>query len=433
MVSEALNPADHFTLMMDHEIRLAGLAGNFCGMVLELDGVPDPERIARRCREFPQRFPRAVARLKRRGRRYVWSGDGDFELPFHRHPAAPAGAPPQTREARLLEILNRASPALETPPAELHLIEDPAQSALMLRWFHPLCDARGAELLLHHLFQSEVCEAPDEQPAVESLLANWTLRHKIKLAYDAIRYIRRLDAQAGILPDTGMPPAPRLGLRRIELEREQSARVMSLAVGTIGMTGISLYFIGCLMRALEKTGNLIPGDAYCIPYAMNLRKSRALSPVFGNQVSFLFAQAARPLVGSRAALFAHLREQSKQAIRNRRDHAMLPLMRLGSWLSLQKQGQIVRYSPHGRERSSAWFSYTGDMYPEPVEIAGRRVTGLYQLSPVTLPPAIGLLASRFDGRIVLSYNFIEGCFDRDWLDALARNMTAELLGGDTSP
>jgi hypothetical protein len=430
VVAEKLNPADHFTLMMDHEIRASGLAGNFCGLVLELDGVPESGLIAQRCREFARRFPRAVARLKRHGRQYVWNGDGTRELPFHHHKPAAAGANAGSREQLLLDILNRPTAALDAPPAEVHLVEEAGKSLLLLRWFHPACDAKGAELVLHHLFQPDSSAAPAEAAGLETLLNKWRFREKARLAWQAIFTIRRLDRQASILPESVTPAAPRPGLRLVRLDREQSARIMAQAVRHTGMAGVSLYFIGCLMRALEQTGSSPAGDAYCIPYAMNFRKAKALYPLFGNQVSFLFAQAGRRHVQSRETLFAHLREQHKQAIRSRQDHAMLPLMQLGSWLTLEKHGRIVRRSPHGRDRSSAWFSYTGDMYPEPAQLAGCNVSGLYQLSPVTLPPALGLLASRFDGRIVLSYNFIEGCFPSDWLDTLIRTVTRELLAQD---
>lgn len=428
-----LNPADHFTLTMDHEIRASGLAGNFCGVVLELDGVPDRDLVAQHCRQFVQRFPRSVARLARRGRQYTWRDDGVAELPFYSHALAEPGAAPRTREQLFLQILNRPAPALEAAPVELHLVEQAGSSALLLRWFHPLCDAKGAELLLHHLFQPDTAAAPAQPPALETLLNKWSLWEKARLAWQAFGSIRELDKQASILPVAAAPSAPALGLKLVSLDQEQSARVMSQAVGHTGMTGISLYFIGCLMRALEQTGSDATGDAYCVPYAMNLRRSKALYPLFGNQVSFLFAQASRRLVRSREALFTHLRDQNREAIRQRKDYAMLPLMQLGSWLTLQKHGRIVRDSPHGRERSSVWFSYTGDMYPEPTHIAGCPVTGLYQLSPVTLPPALCLLASRHAGRIILSYNYIEGCFNEEWLELLTQAVTTELLGRKTAP
>jgi len=97
---------------------------------------------------------------------------------------------------------------------------------------------------------------------------------------------------------------------------------------------------------------------------------------------------------------------------------------------MDKYGRIVRESPSKRERSSFWFSYTGDMEPEPLTIAGSRVQGMYQLSQVSSPPGLGLLVSSFQGRLALSYNYINNQVQTDWLERLAQAMTAELLDLD---
>jgi hypothetical protein len=68
------------------------------------------------------------------------------------------------------------------------------------------------------------------------------------------------------------------------------------------------------------------------------------------------------------------------------------------------------------------------MDPEPVDIAGCPVTGMFHFSPVTAPPSLGLLASQHAGRITLSYNSIANHFTDDWLDTMMQAMSAELLG-----
>jgi hypothetical protein len=250
------------------------------------------------------------------------------------------------------------------------------------------------------------------------------------LARQAVVNIHRLDRHASILPFETQSPADRLALKLVRYDAGQTTQIMAHARKHTGMTGTTLYLIGCMMRALDAAGATPAGDAYCVPYAANLRRRKALFPVLGNQVSFLFAQAERGMVHSREQLFAHLREQNRAAIRQGLDHAMLPLMQAGSWLSLEKYGRIVRYSPSKRERSSFWFSYTGDMEPEPETIAGCRVQGMYQLSQVSSPPGVGLLASSFQGRLVLSYNYINNQVQSDWLERLIQAMTAELLDLD---
>jgi hypothetical protein len=185
-----------------------------------------------------------------------------------------------------------------------------------------------------------------------------------------------------------------------------------------------------MMRALQSVDGVNTSDAYCVPYAMNLRKRKALFPIFGNQVSFLFAQADRGVVQSRTALFEHLREQNKQAIKQGLDRAMLPLMQAGSWLSLEKYGDIVRKAPDGRERSSFWFSYTGSMDPEPSSIEGCKINNMHQFSQVTAPPSLGLLVSNFQGKLTLSFNYVSNHFDSAWLASLLEKMASELLEND---
>ena len=425
MTLQRLNPADHFTLVLDHEIRKSGLAGNYCALVLELDGIPGHAEIARRCSVFARRFPLAVACLSRQGRQYAWIPSGDDSLPFQVSKLKSDDA--ACRQQRLLEIVNQGAPVSASAPFELHLIEATDHSLLVLRWFHPATDAKGAELVLHQLFSDSQAAQQSQPSPVERLQQQWGWWRKFRLGRQAVLNIRGLDRYASVLPPEPQRPADRLTLKLVRYDTAQTAQILVNARNQSGMTGTTLYLIGCMMRAMEATGATQEGEAYCVPYAANLRRRKALSPLFGNQVSFLFAQAGRDLLRSRQRLFTHLREQNRAAIRQGLDHAMLPLMQAGSWLSLDKYGRIVRNSPSGRERSSFWFSYTGEMEPEPEVIAGCRVRGMYQVSQVSSPPGLGLLASIFRGRLVLSFNCINNQVQGDWLECLTQAMTAELL------
>ena len=425
MTLPRLNPADHFTLVLDHEIRKSGLAGNYCALVLELDGIPGHAEIARRCSVFARRFPLAVACLSRQGRQYAWIPSGDDSLPFQVSKLDTDDA--ACRQQRLLELVNQGAPVSASAPFELHLIEATDHSLLVLRWFHPATDAKGAELVLHQLFSDSQAAQQSQPSPVERLQQQWGWWRKFRLGRQAVLNIRGLDRHASVLPLEPQRPADRLTLKLVRYDTAQTAQILVNARNQSGMTGTTLYLIGCMMRAMEATGATQEGEAYCVPYAANLRRRKALSPLFGNQVSFLFAQAGRDLLRSRQRLFSHLREQNRAAIRQGLDHAMLPLMQAGSWLSLDKYGRIVRNSPSGRERSSFWFSYTGEMEPEPEAIAGCRVRGMYQVSQVSSPPGLGLLASIFRGRLVLSFNCINNQVQGDWLECLTQAMTAELL------
>ena len=411
---------------MDHEIRASGRAGNNCGIVLELDGVLDESLVRQKCQNFAERFPRSVARLVRKGRQYYWEDSGQAELPVFFYRLDMPGNPEYIRNEKFLDILNTPVSPFEIAPIELHVVIEAQQSFVLLRWFHPVCDAKGAELVLHHIFKAEKLLPAPGDTILDSMFKKWSFWGKIKLTWQAVSMIRNMEKIPSVLPLTKPDAIKKPALKCVQLSKEESDRVLASAIKNTGMTGISLYFIGCMMRAVEQAGNDGKGDAYCVPYAVNYRRSKSLLPVFGNQISFVFTQADRQLVQSRERLFSHLREQHKQSIRQKQDHAMLPLLWLGSWLPLQKHGAIIRNSPGGRERSSFWFSYTGDMESEPVDMAGLPVNNIYYLCQVTSPPAVGVLVGKFRGKLTLSFNYIKTEIDSAWIDAVIQVMIKEL-------
>ncbi len=421
-----LNTADHFTLMMDHEIRGSGLSGNFCALVFELDSNPDAELLARRARTFVTRFPEINVRLKQKGRRYYWQANSEIKTTlFFRHTAG-------NRESGLEivgEIINAAMPVDSVAPVVFHLVDMPEGSFFLLRWFHPICDAKGAELIVHHLLSDE--EAAEGENAFALLTAKWGFWKKIGMMYRAKRHIDNMDKISSSLPQAKAVAADRLKFQVVHFDADVSKQIMACAMKEAGMMGTALYFIGCLMRALQRAG-CEQKQGFCVPYAMNMRKRKALFPLLGNQVSFLFAQARLEQVRDRKQLFPALREQYKATVRSGLDHALVPLMEAGSWLPLEKYGRIIRNTPKGQERSSFWFSYTGEPDPKVTEIAGAKVSTMFQLSQVTAAPSLGMLVSQYNGAITLSFNYVASQIDQQWLDSLTTLMASELKGEEAA-
>ena len=73
------------------------------------------------------------------------------------------------------------------------------------------------------------------------------------------------------------------------------------------------------------------------------------------------------------------------------------------------------------------------MEPEHKEILGCPISNMFQMTQVTAPPGLGLLVNNFQGRLILSFNYVSNKFSRDWIDSLASRMNAELLGGEVRP
>lgn len=435
-IPQALNPADYFTLALDDESRREGMPGGLCGYVLELRQPPDLAQLTARLEEFAQRFPLVGASLQQRGRRFYWVPRAN-PPPLFYDEACPEGEDEARYQQRFLEtLLNQRETREAVAPISFHLLRGTAQCWLAMRWLHPFCDARGADLVLQYLCCDDPArraafgEPADALPLLGAKLAQYLWWQKIALFLKAKRYIQEIDRLPSILPPLSGAAPERLAFAVQRLDAADSARIAELARQQAGIGGTSLYTIGCLMRALRRVDPQAPGEAYCATYAFNLRKQRALAPLFGNHVGGLFAQAPRGIVEDRAALFQHLKQQNARVIRGQLDYAFLPLMWAGSHLPLAKYGKTLRQSPRsGSERSSFWFSDIGQPEMPGGQCCGAEITGMLHLCQPTSPPALAVLNCSYRQRVTITYNFVEPLLQHDWITRLQAAVREELLGG----
>lgn len=427
-----LNAADYFTLVMDEEIRKVGLAGSFGGIVLELSEPPDIPSLETRITEFVRAFPESTACLRKRGRRFYWCSPRPTTNIFFVHKDE-ADQPSDTFQGKCVEIvMNRSESREHLLPLEFHLIFGNETHFFLVRWLHPLCDAKGADLILSYLCETDTAKRQalgcDSAQLVDQHLKSWPWWKKALYFIKAKQYIKAIDTKNSILPSDDTDTPQRMSYKIFRFDREQTAVINRQVRNNVGLIGSTLYFIGCFMRAVDKAGVAVDGDAYCAPYAFNLRRQRAMSPIFGNQVSVLFTQAGKNLVADRKALFQHLKQQYQDAVRGKLDFAFLPTMWAGSWLSLEKYGQILRCNPKGRERSSFWFSDIGQIDLADSQFFGTDISGVFHVCQVTSPPSIALLVGQYNGQLTLSYSYIKPQISEDWLKQVQYRMEQELLG-----
>ncbi|MDP1774716.1 MAG: hypothetical protein Q8L15_20810 [Methylobacter sp.] len=412
------NPADYFTFVLDQEIRNIGHPGGYCGFALELAEQPDLEHLQQRLDLLVENFPIASAQIERQGKRYAWVPTGQ-RIMLERHQCR------QGEQAQHIQlaILNRQ----ESLPLTLHWIASGAGGTLLLNWNHPLLDARGVKIVLDFL-ASDRPESFKESPSlVEAKLAQWSFWKKCRLFVKAKLHNREVNSLDSCLPTQEEQGSQTLQLKVRNFSEEESRQIARLAQQHTGVAGRTLYYLGCFMRAMEQVGPPVAKAGYCIPYAFNLRRQNAPTPVFGNHVGCLFARAARDQVQDRQGLFEHLLSQYKQVVRDELDLAYLPLMWLGQWLSPARYAKILRKQHSGGELSSLWFSDIGDLSWGKKGFLGSPVTGMSLLCWMTLPPGLALLAGQLDGRLTLSYNYLSPAVDEAWLDAVMAQMDVELL------
>jgi hypothetical protein len=419
---------------MDEEIRRDGLAGSYGCFALELSNIPDIDELELRISEFSQRFPVSQASLQQIGRRFYWCKRTNPPALFFQHHCPEGHNKADFQQSTIDRIINHKQARETTVPIEFHLLTGPTRHIFFTRWLHPFCDARGADLILKYLCTADEAQRrqfglPETGPLVNAQLGKYRWWQKIGLLLKGKRYITKLDSLESIQPFNSDLPPQHLNYTIKRLTEAQTEKVIKLSRQHVGLTGTSLYYLGCLMRALEKMHPDNPGVAYCVPYAFNLRKQRALTPITGNHLCALFAQAPRDLVQDRQKLFAHLKQENAQVIRQQLDYAFLPLMWAGTWLSLAEYGKTLRLSyGSGKERSSFWFSDIGRLDIPADSFPGAEINGVFHVCQVTAPPGLAFLNCIYRNQLTLSYNFVEPVSNPGQIEKLHQLVLAELLG-----
>ncbi|HFD10862.1 MAG TPA: hypothetical protein ENJ32_00095 [Crenotrichaceae bacterium] len=423
-----LNPSDQVLLAIDHEIRNDGNAGSNCGFALELEGELDLVAFQQSLIDLQTHFPSLSSRLEQRGKTFGWQRI-DEAIPFYQHTArGDKSSEADDQHQTLLSIINKAEPIKTAAPLDFHLIKGSQCNILLLRWLHPLLDARGAKLLFDYLLSNNRSRYTGKDISlVEQRLYHWSWWERLKIAWLGRQYNNQIDALNSDLPTAGSVGKQQLQCINQYFNAEQTSLIMAKATETVGMGYKSLYFIGCLMRALRTAGMAVENDAICVPYAFNLRQPNAPVPVLGNHVSILFSQAPHAVIDNRESLFKHLCKQYAQTIRRGLDYSFLPWMWVGRWMSLEKYGSILRQQKSGGERGSVWFSDIGEMRFSSEQFFGARITGVRHLCLLTSPPSFAVLFGQFQGKLSIAYNFLQPDISNEWVNKVDSALQHELL------
>ncbi len=431
-----LNPSDQVLLAIDQEIRKDGNPGSNCGFALELQGSLDIQALENSLLDLQTQFPSLSSRLQQHGKTFGWKTIS-APIPFIRHSATESSAANTEADIQhqtMLSIINNGEPIEQAAPLDFHLIEGSQHNLFLLRWLHPLLDARGAKLIFDFLMSTNRQRYTGKDISlVEQRLHNWSWWEKLKTAWLGKDYNDQIDQLNSALPTVGSVGKQQLQCINHKFSIEQTSTIMANATQTVGMGYKSLYFIGCLMRALHSVGMAVENDAICVPYAFNLRQPNAPVPLLGNHVSILFSQASHTVISDRKALFEHLRDQYAQTIRRGLDYSFLPWMWVGRWMSLEKYGTVLRQQKSGGERGSVWFSDIGEMRFSSEHFFGAQISGIRHLCLVTSPPSFAVLFGQFQGKLSIAYNFLQPDISTEWVNQVNTALEQELFTDAPEP
>lgn len=389
--------------------------GNNALLVVDCDGPIDPDRLRRGLDRFLDVCPWPASRLRRSrpwGKLH-WAAGG------RRAPTPPAvlhrvaDRPRDLR--RLLEAeLNASIDPRREPPLRFLVIDRTdahakTRGVLVLTWFHPLMDPRGAQNFLAHVDAAAggaswgealplFVPAPDSRP----------LQERGRLARRSLDYMRTLAPVPPVSPGGGLtePGSVRFRLesfveRSADGGRARTEREICWRLAVVGKAMADLW----RRRAL-------PDVPFLLPIAVDLRPKGEPGPTFGNLLAFHFARFRPSETADVPALASALRQQMVDAVRDGQVEANAAAM---EFLKYRPVSTMLRALPW--TASGEIFSFNcADIMDFPARLArflDRGVVNAYHVPAVMPRPGVGVFFNRCAGRNNVVVAWVDGAVDED--------------------
>lgn len=384
-------------------------------LVIQCDGPISPDRVGQALDRFLDVCPWPAARLRRFpwGKLHWAAGRRDGRArPLVRHSVVTA---PEALHKELEAELNDAIDPRRDPPLRFLVADrgqgpDQARGWLVLTWFHPLMDPRGAQNLVAHLSRldrnggeaplgahpPEFAPPPDPRP----------LRERGRLARRSLEYMRTLASVPPVSPGTGRAPyGPARFRQHSFLERDRDGgrakREISWRLAVVGKAMAELW---------ERRG--LPDTPFLLPISADLRPRGDLGPVFGNMLAFHFARFRPSETADVPALARALRRQMADAVRDGQIEANQAAM---DFLQYRPVSRMLRALPwaSGGEIFSFNCADIMDFPAIPDGCFGRRIVNAYHVPAILPRPGIGVFFNRCAGANNLVVSWVEGAVDEE--------------------
>ena len=385
-------------------------------LVVHCDGPLAPERVIRNLDRFLHFCPWPAARLRRP---FPW---GKLHWAAGRRAAL---APPPVRQravATLEELgkeldveLNTAIDPRRDPPLRFLILDGApdlvsARGVLVLTWFHPLMDPRGAQNLLHHLahLDSHAGDAPwgGAVPDFAPVTDQRPFRERGRLARKSLEYMRSLPGALPVSPATA--PTGRVRFRQASFVERDPAAGRTRATREIWWR---LAVVGKAMRELWAQRGL-PDVPFLLPVAVDVRPKGEPGPTFGNMLAFHFARFRPSDAADVPRLASALRGQMADAVRDGQIEANAVAMDFLQYRPVSMIRRAIRWTSGGETFS---FNCADVMdFPAALDLCfGRRVVNAYHVPAVPPRPGIGVFFNRCAGRNNLVVAWIDGVVSED--------------------
>jgi hypothetical protein len=353
------------------------------------------------------------------GRRAVLSAP-----PVARRAVATPGAFHGAVEAEV----NAAIDPRREPPLRFLILDGPPgpagpASVLVMTWFHPLMDPRGAQNLLDHLgvLDEHPGDAPWDGtvPAFAPTPRARPLRERGRLARQSVAYMQSVSGGPSVTPRPG-----RSGPVRFRQESFVAGDPAASRAHPTREIWWRLAVVGKALREVWIRRGLADAPVL-LPIAVDLRPKGEPGPTFGNMLAFHFARFSSSDTADTPRLAAALRGQMADAVREGQIEANEIAMTFLQHRPLWMIRRAVRWIAGG----DAFSFNCADVGELPVALArcfGRRVVNAYHVPAVPPRPGIGVFFNRCAARNNLVVAWIDGMLGEDDVTGIVEIVREEM-------
>jgi hypothetical protein len=424
-----LSGSDWVISTLDHMMKATTCAGNMSQVVLMLDAPLDELEVRNRLNAFVKQFPVLQGHVSR-----------DLKLaPYWKIPAKSRrdvtltvrhADTPLSRESLVAHFAKSANAPFQDDNEHLafHLFNDHERCLLAMAFDHRIFDARGAELFLN-LFQQNInngSPAASGDIAFTSTAALTQWSKKFLAGRNANRRIIGLSKSS---PRALPISRDGKGCQRYHLlsfTEQETANIYDRAYTEAGYLMESPYLLSVIIQCMHElfATKQETGSSYLIPVTLDLRANKdPLQEMFFNYVSYLFYQVPIGEVADRKGLIALLKQQMYDQVKSGfpKDLAeaslltrIAPLPLLGRLLHLPMKGKMATFA----------FSHLGkSSYQHPM-FMGRKVTELFHMPRVPVPPGLGFFSNYYNSRLNLVISYLDGLLCDDEVQMLDQQIRA---------
>jgi hypothetical protein len=448
-----LGACDYFLLALDDMMGRAGQGQHVGQTILELEQVPDPERLRRSLEKLNEKHPLLTARIKRdffsRVPYWVPVPSSRRKIPFtvlrergataFSGPGEVAGVEWKLGEVedfhRFCEDCLNQPMGSEVGPSNFRVdlvLRKEGGSAIVTTWSHLLLDGKGAELILSEwlrLAETDDLTTDEQSPALMLPQDNLSLWERLKAGRASARRFGTLSRKF-IRSLGGTKPTPsKARFRVVTLSPEDTSKVKEQAVRLTGALFNMPFYLACSARVHDTVlrGRGVVCPSFIVSLPVQIRRKGSAGPIFQNHLSILFFHLASEELATVESSTRAVQNDFMLMMRDRLDVSFLRV--LGLMRRLPLSWYIAFAKSHFRgELASFFHSHTGPLSPDIRSFFGIEIRNAYHIPTVSTPPGSGIFMCERDGKLNITVSWRDGALSEAECDQMVAQLVQDLQG-----